>query len=220
MISGQPCPLCGDTNNYLYHRDEHRPYLQCSTCQLVFVPKSHLNSAVEEKAHYDTHQNSPDDAGYRKFLNRLLAPLSQKLTAGACGLDFGAGPGPTLSVMLEELGFPMNIYDPFYANNPGVLQQQYDFITCTETAEHLYYPGNEFNRLWSLLKTGGYLAIMTRLITPNTVFSGWYYTRDPTHVCFYSRATFQWLAEQWRASIAFADNDVILICKADSDRGR
>ena len=177
------------------------------------MPERQFISEADEKAHYDTHQNNPQDADYRKFLNRLLAPLKDKLAPGACGLDFGAGPGPTLSIMLEELGFPMNIYDIFYANDPSVLQQQYDFITISETVEHLHNPGKELQRLWTLLKPGGLLGIMTQLITDETLFPNWYYKRDPTHVCFYSRPTFHWLAKQWQASLEFAAKDVILIHK-------
>ena len=33
----------------------------------------------------------------------------------ARGLDFGCGPGPALTLLMEEAGFAkMNLYDPFY----------------------------------------------------------------------------------------------------------
>jgi ribosomal protein S27AE len=209
----QACPLCGDNSVLYYHHDNHRQYLQCGQCDLVFVPRQYLLSKADEKAHYDTHENNPDDYRYRQFLNRLLLPLKEKLQPGARGLDFGCGPGPTLSVMLEELGFLMNVYDVFYANEPSVLRRKYDFITTTETVEHLHNPGQELRRLWSILKPGGHLGVMTQLIQDKAVFPGWRYIRDPTHVCFFSRTTFVWLARHWQATVEFTGNDVILLRK-------
>jgi hypothetical protein len=209
----QPCPLCSNDIVSQYHYDDRRQYLQCGQCELVFVPRRYLLSKADEKAHYDTHENNPDDPRYRQFLHRLLLPLTEKLQPGAQGLDFGSGPGPTLSVMLEELGFRTNVYDLFYANEPSVLQSQYDFITATETVEHLHNPGYELQRLWSILKRGGYLAIMTQLVRDEAAFANWRYIRDPTHVCFFSRITLIWLANHWQAALEFAGDDVILLHK-------
>ena len=72
-------------------------------------------SPKEEKSEYDLHENSSDDPGYRRFLARLFDPVSHQLAPNSYGLDFGSGPGPTLSVMFEEAGHSMEIYDPFFA---------------------------------------------------------------------------------------------------------
>lgn len=187
--------------------------MRCQQCALVFVPAAQFLSPVQEKAQYDLHQNHPADQGYRQFLSRLFIPLKDKLKPGAHGLDFGSGPGPTLSLMFEECGYPMNIYDPFYADNAFALQQQYEFITATETVEHLHHPESELDRLWSLLKPEGYLGIMTKLVINRDAFAGWHYKNDPTHVCFFSIETFEWLAEMWRAKVEFIGSDVILFEK-------
>ncbi|NIO11952.1 MAG: methyltransferase domain-containing protein, partial [Deltaproteobacteria bacterium] len=89
----------------------------------------------------------------------------------------------------------------------------YDFITATEVLEHLHEPGLELARLWAILKPGGHLGIMTRMAEPEMEFSNWYYKNDPTHVCFYSRETFKWLASHWETDVEFPDNDVILFQK-------
>ena len=61
-------------------------------------------------------KTAPMIARYREFLSRLEHPPNvPKLPAAAEGLDFGSGPGPTLSVMLEEQGYRMSLYDPFFA---------------------------------------------------------------------------------------------------------
>lgn len=130
------------------------------------------------------------------------------------GLDFGSGPGPTLNIMFEEQGHEMKIYDPFYADNPSVFEETYDFITSTEVAEHLHQPWEEFDRLWSCLRPGGYLGIMTKLTDGSKEhFADWHYRLDNTHVTFYTKETFRWLADYWSASLDFYENNVMIFRK-------
>ena len=212
----QNCPLCGGSDIRKTFQDQYRDYFLCLTCYLIFVPTVQFLSVGDEKARYDLHQNSPDDQRYRQFLSRVFIPMKKRLTAGSCGLDFGSGPGPTLSVMFKEIGHSVEIYDIFYAREPSVLNRQYDFITATEVLEHLHDPEQELDRLWTLLKPGGNLGIMTRLVEDQETFSRWYYKNEPSHVCFYSRCTFQWLAGRWQAEVEFAGKDVILFHKKSS----
>lgn len=208
------CPLCRAAHvSQTYHQDKRRDYLYCRSCHLVFVPPVQFVSAEEEKAHYDLHRNSPADQGYRRFLGRLFTPMRERLRPGSRGLDFGSGPGPTLSVMFEEIGHSMAIYDQFYARDSSVLERSYDFITATEVLEHLHHPRRELDRLWGLLKPGGSLGVMTKLVRDPEAFAGWHYKNDPTHVCFFSRSTFEWLAAEWRAELTFVDKDVMLFYK-------
>lgn len=195
------------------YQDRWRPYYHCRHCNLVFVPPSHFLTAAAEKAAYDLHQNSPDDAGYRRFLSRLFYPVQEQISAHSYGLDFGCGPGPTLSVMFEEIGHEMALYDPFYAPHSAVFEQQYDFITASEVVEHLQRPWEELNRLWSCLKVGGTLGLMTKLFIDAAAFKTWHYKNDRTHICFFSRQTFQWLGEQWHTEAIFHGRDVVLFKK-------
>jgi hypothetical protein len=186
-------------------------------CLLIFVPPGQHLAAKEEVAEYKLHRNEPDDPEYRKFLNRLLRPLSQHLAPASEGLDFGSGPGPTLSVMFTELGHRMTIYDPYFSPAPHVFEKQYDFSTASEVVEHLRRPESDLNRLWAGLRPGGWLGIMTKLALGETAFARWHYKNDPTHIIFFSRATFEWLAENWQARLIFVGRDVVLIQKP---RGR
>lgn len=154
----------------------------------------HRPNPEAERQHYGTHRNDPDDPGYRSFLDRLASPLTARLPAGARGLDYGSGPGPALAAMLEERGFATRIYDPFFAPDPEALEGRYHFITCTETAEHFFAPGAEFQRLDRLLHPGGWLGVMTEMLVDDAAFPKWRYARDPTHVCFYRPRTMEWIA--------------------------
>lgn len=207
------CPLCTSKLIQPYHKDQRRDYWQCSVCQLVFVPKEQHLSDVLEKAEYDLHQNMPEDPGYRKFLSRLFIPMQDKQPPPALGLDFGCGPGPVLAQMFQEAGYTMQVFDKFYADEPDVLTGQYDFITCTEVVEHLSQPAETLDSLFAILKPGGWLGVMTKLVIDQTAFSRWHYKNDLTHICFYSRSTFQWLASHWHCPLEFIGSDVILLQK-------
>lgn len=207
------CPLCGGLENDSFHRDRRREYDRCRTCRLVFVPPRYYLSRQEEKAEYDRHQNRPDDPGYRQFLSRLFLPLQERLRPGSQGLDFGSGPGPTLSVILTEAGHKVALYDPFYAHDPTVLTHRYDFITASEVVEHLHHPGPQLDHLYRLLRPCGLLGIMTKRVLDRAKFADWHYKNDPTHVCFFSEATFVWLAERWNAHLDIVAPDVVLIRK-------
>ncbi len=197
----------------MFHRDNRRRYYRCRQCGLVFIPPEQHLSAEDEKTRYDLHSNSSDDSGYRLFLSRLFAPLHERLKPGSCGLDFGSGPGPTLSVLFQEAGHTMKLYDHFYAPDSTVLNAHYDFITASEVVEHLHNPRMVLEKLWGCLKPQGYLGIMTKLVKNRDAFAGWHYIHDPTHVCFFSRETFSWLAEAWQAKLTFIGSDVMIFHK-------
>ncbi len=207
------CPLC-DSRGMDFHRDRRRSYLRCELCLLVWVPPVFLPTPEQEKAEYDLHRNSPDDPAYRSFLGRLAGPLLQRMPPAASGLEFGCGPGPALAAMLREAGHRVTLYDPFYYPDPGALAGCYDFITATEVVEHLHRPGAELQRLWTLLRPGGTLGIMTKLVRDREAFTTWHYKNDPTHVCFFSRDTWSWWAHCHSAALEFPAADVILLGKS------
>jgi len=204
------CPLCGAERSPVHGgagkefggRIEvgEKEYFDCPGCGLIWMDPAHHLSPAAERARYETHRNQPDDPGYRAFLNRLARPLLDRIPASACGLDFGSGPGPTLSVMLEEVGCQLRIYDPFFAPHPEALESRYDFVTCTETVEHFRSPRQAFDQMARLLRPHGWLAVMTQPFTADLDFPKWWYVRDPTHVAFYRPQTMEWIADayQWR----------------------
>ena len=178
------------------------------------MPDQHHLPPDEEKARYDLHENSPDDPDYRAFLSQLFDPMLDFLDGHEQGLDFGSGPGPTLSVMFEEKGFSMNIFDVFYDNDSTVFDDSYHFITATEVFEHLSEPGKELSRLWQCLNPGGHLGIMTkRLPDDKKAFEEWHYRRDDTHITFYADETFEWIAKAYGAKIVHKAPRVIILQK-------
>lgn len=170
---------------------------------MTFLDPAQRPSPEEERAEYALHRNDPDDPRYRAFLRQALDPLLPRLRPGARGLDFGCGPGPTLSAMLSQAGHPTADYDPIFRPDPGALQKVYDFITCTEVVEHLHRPGEVFAQLNTMLRPGGFLSIMTERLIPARDFAGWRYRLQPTHVVFYSDLTMNWIGRRygWRSRL-------------------
>ncbi|WP_310277777.1 class I SAM-dependent methyltransferase [Rheinheimera soli] len=184
---------------------------------MVFADRSTLLTAQQEKAQYDLHQNQLDDQGYRKFLSRLSLPLLTALTEEqSTGLDFGCGPGPLLAQMLTEAGKQMQVWDPFYAPEPQVLQQKYHFVSCTEAIEHFINPANEWSLWLNLLLPQGILAVMTKRYTDQNSFNNWHYKNDPTHISFFHQRTFEFLAQRDQLRLEFPADDVVLFKKRNT----
>lgn len=208
------CPLCNSPAAFFF-ADKRRDYFQCSSCDLLSVPKDFQLSAAEEKAEYDKHQNSPDDADYRQFLKRLFVPLASVLEKHSRGLDFGCGPGPTLSCMFEEAGMKVELYDPFYFPDTSVLAQRYDFVSATEVIEHLRQPAITLKQMWACVKPGGKLGLMTKLHVGLEAFPTWHYKNDPTHIAFYSLKTLMFLARQWQGDFEQVAKDAFIFTRPD-----
>ncbi len=208
------CPLCREVNSSSAITLNGKVYHLCPRCSLLFLNPIHHLAPAEEKQRYDLHNNDPDDPRYRAFLNQLVTPLLPYLRSGARGLDYGCGPGPALAQMMRARGFKMNIYDPFYAPYDTALSQQYDFITATEVVEHMHDPGVDFTRLYTTLKKGGVLGIMTRFRPDiSSELSSWHYLRDDTHVSFYNESTFKYISYLWNLKILEIGNNIAIFRK-------
>jgi hypothetical protein len=109
-----------------------------------------------------------------------------------------------------KIGFTCDNYDLHFANDPAVLEKQYDFLTCSETMEHFCRLREEFERFLTLVKPGGWIGIMTQLRDEAPPFEKWFYKDDATHVCFFSRETFQWLEARYSLRLEFQPNGVAL----------
>jgi SAM-dependent methyltransferase len=206
------CPLCQAAGHLTTVRgDDDRRYHRCDSCSLIFVDPAHHLSPAAEKAFYRTHENSIDNAGYVRFLNRIVDPMLAHLAPGMRGLDYGSGPGPTLSRLLRRQGIACDDYDPFFADHPP--RPPYDFIFSTECFEHFHHPAKEIERIHALLKPGAPLAIMTERWTSLEAFARWHYTRDPTHVCFFHAGTIDFICRRFDFSLLWKDERRVAILR-------
>ena len=205
------CPVCLAPHAQPLLVVKGQDYWACPLCEARFLNPVHHPSREAEHAQYMLHDNDVDDQSYRRFLSKLATPLLDKLTAGATGLDYGCGPGPALADILRKAGHAVALYDPVFAPNASALAERYDFVTCTEVAEHFHAPAAEFARLRALVRPGGWLAIMTCFQTDDARFANWHYRLDITHVVFYREATFMFLARNWGWTCEVPTKDVVLM---------
>ncbi|HUS95773.1 MAG TPA: class I SAM-dependent methyltransferase [Hyphomicrobiaceae bacterium] len=208
------CPVCRQPEALYFMAVDGLEYWRCQQCEARFLDPRYLPDAAMEHAHYLHHENDPGDLDYRRFLSRLSEPLLARLGAGPLsGLDYGCGPGPALAGMLGEAGHKMAVYDPFFAPDEGPLSETYDFITCTEAAEHFHTPAAEFDRFDAMLCPGGWLGVMTCFQTDDDRFARWHYRADPTHVVFYRAETFRFIASARGWACEVPAKDIVLMRK-------
>jgi hypothetical protein len=192
-IETEFCPLCR-TQSPAYFK---KKYFCCPECSGIFMATQFQLTPEKEKSRYETHNNDVNDRGYQSFVEPIVNSVMSAFSPDQRGLDFGAGPGPVIASLLTTKGYNIALYDPFFHNNTGLLQQTYDYIVCCEVIEHFYQPAEEFRRLHNLLKTGGRLICMTLLYNEKTDFSSWFYKNDETHVFFYQAATLAWIEKNF-----------------------
>ncbi len=203
------CFLCRSKMARSWKVVHQRRYFLCDGCGYVFVDPDLRLKQEEEHERYKNHNNNAEDPGYRKFLSKMAEPISAYLKPGSQGLDYGCGPGPTLSKILQEKGFVTADYDPFFFPQEELLSHSYDFIVSTEVFEHMHDPGQEIDRITSMLRNGGILGVMTSFVPAD--FESWYYLRDETHVGFFSRKTFDYIARHWGYRLLEATDKIAIL---------
>ncbi len=199
------CPLCGGCSEKFFENK----YFCCTICAGIFMHPEFRLGADEEKSRYESHNNDVTDIRYQKFVSPIVNGILHQFTENDHGLDFGAGTGPVISSLLEQKGFQIVQYDPFFSNNQELLSTRYDYIACCEVVEHFYEPANEFTRLRNLLKPGGKVFCMTLLFDEKIDFAKWFYKSDPTHVFFYQPRTFEKIVELFSFKDCRIDNRLI-----------
>lgn len=190
------CPLCNNLSK-LYCTHKKREFLQCSNCSSVFLHPDYYTTLDKEVAHYKTHNNDPFDIRYQNFVSPVVNTILNNFRKEDKGLDFGSGTGSPIVKMLQDNEYDISQYDLFFHPDTTVLQQQYNYISCTEVAEHFKEPYNEFKQLKNLLLPKGKLLLMTVLFDEKSDFSTWYYKDDPTHVFFYHPKAFEWIKNEF-----------------------
>lgn len=188
------CPLCGSTSKRFFFSKKKRFFL-CPNCKGIHQDSALFYEREKEEERYRTHNNDVYDEKYRAFVSPITEAVQRDYSENHIGLDFGAGTGPVITKVLEEKGYKLNLYDPFFHPYEDNLKQKYDFIVSCEVIEHFHHPLKEFKLLQSLLKHGGKLYCMTDIYNDEIDFKNWYYKNDPTHVFLYQKETFLWIQE-------------------------
>lgn len=190
------CLLCFTTDNDRIHAQ----FFQCKTCRAIYKDKIYWLNSDAEKERYLLHENNPLDPNYRRFVSLITDAVLSQFKPHHLGLDFGAGTGPVIAQVLQEHGYQVKLYDPFFYPFDAHLNIQYDYIMSCEVVEHFNNPAKEFKRLYQCLKEGAKLFIMTERFSNKQIFDTWYYKNDPTHVFIYQDETFEWIKQEFAYS--------------------
>ena len=207
------CIVCKSNLIKLFEIIKDKTYWKCNFCHAKFLDKKDYVDIETEKKHYLKHNNVIKDKGYRRFLSRLITPLKKYISKKDLGLDYGCGYCPALADILKEFGYKMELYDPFFFPNKNVFLKKYQFITCSEVIEHFFNPNEEFNKIDNMLDNNGWYAVMTSFMPEDYLFRDWYYIRDPTHVVFYEKKTFEVIAAEKKWKLIIPSNNIVLFNK-------
>jgi len=184
------CPLCKSYANWFCDYFNYSvEFYKCRQCLSIFKTSDNFPDPVFEKKRYETHNNDVHDIDYQTFVSPITNAVKQVFDVSSMGLDYGCGTGPVAAFVLENDGYTIKLYDPYFQPNTQCLDECYDFIICCEVMEHFFYPEREFLKLKHLLKSDSKLYCKTKMITNdmNVVdFKKWHYKNDPTHVFFYA----------------------------------
>lgn len=217
------CKICDNKTTELGNNVMRVRYYYCDECHFISKDRHVRLDTAEELAIYDSHQNSIEDPRYvdyfRSFIKKAILPYCKD---GGEGLDFGSGPEPVLATLLErDHSFSMEIYDLYYTTDKSYKKKKYDFITTTEVLEHLDDPLEYFSLFYELLHNGGILAIMTNFHSNDEDhFNQWHYTRDRSHISFYTSETLETIAEMTGFRSIYHDGHKNIVLQKKENRNQ
>ena len=200
------CPLCKHQGNPFYGVE----FFTCSNCFGIFKNRGNYLDEKDEIKRYKTHNNDVNDIHYQNFVSPITNYVLSNFKPNQIGLDFGSGTGPVVSKILQDEGYNIHQFDPFFSNKVELLNETYDYIICCEVVEHFHKPDVEFGKLKEMLNFNGALICMTNLYDEHINFKGWNYKNDPTHVFIYRQETIKFIADNFRFSNIKVNNRLIV----------
>lgn len=207
------CILCNTLLGNPFYIEEKQHFFSCQHCGSIVRGKETFPNNKSERIRYQTHNNDVNDPRYQNFVSPITQAVQEDFTASnTLGLDFGAGTGPVITKVLNDNGYKLNLFDPFFHPDKSVLNKKYDYIVSCEVIEHFHNPFKEFELLKKLLKPNGKLYCMTAIYSEAIDFGGWYYKNDPTHVIFYTEKSLQWIQKEIGFKSVNIKNRLIVFC--------
>jgi SAM-dependent methyltransferase len=213
----QKCILCNSSSVFSIEFSkpirQARRFMRCPVCELIFVPGEYHLSPQDEAARYRLHENTLSNEGYARMFIEKIALIRQYCPDARTVLDYGCGPEPVLAQLLRREGFDCDVYDPYFF--PVLPEGSYDIVISTEVFEHFRGVRVDLCKIRSLLNPGGFLAVMTSFYDSAGDFGDWWYISDPTHVCFFSTCTFEWIEKEFGFSRICTNRKNFVILQAN-----
>lgn len=162
------------------------PYFICNECGFIFTnffddwtskdfKEKLYNEEYELADPKDNSQGEKQNSGYTygKFFSHLIDGLIldkkiNKKKKDIKILDYGSGCKlSSFGLGLQNSGFHIDSYDPYYLKNQTFRKNKYDFIFMIEVIEHCHNLEETGNTLNNLLSKNGQLWIQTGLHETN-----------------------------------------------------
>ena len=201
------CPLCKHHGKPFYGGE----FFICKNCSGLYKDRKNYVDVRAERRRYEEHNNDVNDIRYQKFVSPITTYVLANFKAHHSGLDFGCGTAPVISKVLQDNGYKIHQFDPFFANKVELLDGTYDYVISCEVIEHFHKPDAEFKLLKNILTTDGALICMTHLYDDDIDFKKWYYKNDPTHVFIYRRETIKFIADHYGFTNCEISNRLIVL---------
>jgi hypothetical protein len=213
------CRLCASPDALPFRVGDFE-YEDCPRCGYIGLVRRFFPDRATEEARYRLHRNDLAQPDYRAYLSTFIdTALVPYLEIGAAVLDFGSGPEPALSRLLDERGYRTTSYDPFFAPKASWRHRVWEGIAVHEVAEHLRAPARTFAALAKRLAPGGLIAVRTRFPPPTRAeFAAWWYRRDSTHLGFFRPESFARLACRLGLELLLVSSPDIALLRLASSR--
>ncbi len=190
-----------------------RKFFRCGYCGFSWAHPDSLPDEAAAAQRYSNHRNDAADQGYTQFLSGIIEKAFFYYSGKPESvIDWGSGPSPVASRMLEGLGLSVFSWDPNFSSSEIPRKEFYDLGVCIETAEHFIHPRKDFADFFRTLKPGAYAVIHTHLApADDDAFLRWWYIEDITHVSFYSRYSLEILGAMVSARVIAVENEKLAV---------
>lgn len=146
-------------------------YWACPVCGGIALDRAQCLSTDAERDRYTLHENTLENAGYRRYLEAFLDAVLAYPSIARAGVDvswklfdYGSGPEPALVTLMRARGFESRGWDPYFAPETERFPGGADLVTCLEVAEHFKEPIRDFALLAECARSGGFIAVGTHLL--------------------------------------------------------
>ena len=232
------CPACGDTENLLMQDFDPFRVVRCRRCgcgylsprltkkaaMTLYTAQYYKNVSGSGQGYLDYEKDSSliESTAARRF--KLIRPHLQSFDRA---LDVGCAMGYGLDALAghfaELYGLDLvpeaieSINKRGYAGHCGEIfscpwpEKSFDLITCFDSFEHIYEPGEFLRKIAELLRPGGIAAFATPdldSLLRKLSARGWVSYKIPEHVAFYTRPAMTRLLEEAGLKVRFFARDV------------
>ena len=200
---------------------------KCSKCSLVFkssFPDKETFSQIYSQSGDAKNKRHLDIDEKMVFMRRFdqIEEVAQKFSQGNKILDIGCADGAMLYSWCtdwDKYGLEYSDNSTSVAINRGLkiigksiddcqndFKSYFDVITLVDVAEHIPNPDEFFNNLFTLLKSGGIVIIFTGTTDYwfwKLIKSGYWYESFAEHIIFWSKKSFDFLANRNNVSVVY-----------------